>query len=337
MKHLVFKIVLVALALSLNNAYALNCGDRIASDITFEKDLECTNGYAALEVVNNNVTIDLNGFTLSGPTQLAGIQVVGYNKVTIQNGSVRGFWAGVNSSSSDRLSVNNVLFYQVGHGVAIHGGNEARVQDNQFIQTSSVSVSITVRDKSRTASQNLISGNEFYQTLGGVAICGHQADKNVIVDNLIWKSSNYAIHLNHSDRNQIYRNRILETTNTAAIRLNNSSYNHINDNSIREGGNSGISILADAGGACISGGFNSSLKNQITNNQLSDFTSAISLGLGVSTSTSRVEGNALLGNRISNSGIGINSRNDTRNNYGRDNQFEGTSPNVVDNGTNNRY
>ncbi len=337
MKYIVLKIVLVALTLSLNNAYALNCGDRIANDITFEKDLECTNGHTALEIVNHNVTIDLNGFTLSGPNQLSGFQIIGYDKVTIKNGSVKGFWAGINSSTADRLTVNNLTFYQVGHGVVIHGGNEARVHGNQFIQTRSTGISITVRDKLRTANENLISGNEFYKTLGGIAICGHQADKNVIADNLIWKSSNYAIHLNHSDRNQVYRNRILETTNTAAIRLNNSSYNHINDNSIREGDNSGISILAAAGGACLSGGFISSLKNQITNNQLSDFTTAINLGLGALTSTSRIEGNALLSNRITDSGVGIYSRNDTRNNDGRDNQFERTSPNVVDNGINNRY
>ena len=337
MKHHTLKILLVICALNMPAAYAVNCGDYVAANVVLTENLECTTGYTALEIVNHNVTIDLNGFTLSGPRELSGISVSGYDNLVVKNGSIKGFWAGVNSSRSEKLNVNNVTFYEVGHGVIIHAGNKARIQDNDFIKTTSSAVAISVRVKSATANQNLVSRNEFYRAAGGISICGNHADKNVISDNLIWKSSDYGIHLNHSDRNQIYRNRILETIDAAALRLNNSSYNEVNDNTIREGDGTGVSILGDAGGACLEDEFNSSVKNRFMRNQISDFSVAINLGLGGFRSARNVEGNGLLDNRITDSNIGIHSQTDTRGNYGRDNEFTNTTTPIIDNGVNNQY
>jgi parallel beta-helix repeat protein len=337
MKHHTLKILLFICALNMQIAYAVDCGDYIATNVVLKSNLDCTSGYTALEVVNHNVTIDLNGFTLSGPREMSGIHASGYDNVVVKNGSIKGFWAGINSSRADQLNVNNVTFYEVGHGVIIHAGNKARIQDNDFIKTTSSAVTISVRVKSGTANQNLISRNEFYRAAGGISICGSHADKNVISDNLIWKSSDYGIHLNHSDRNQIYRNRILETIDATAMRLNNSSYNEVKDNTIREGGGTGISILGNAGGACFEDEFNSSVKNRFMSNQISEFNVAVNLGLGGFRPARNVEGNGLLDNRITDSNIGIRSQTDTRNNYGRGTVFTNTSTPVIDNGVNNQY
>jgi len=335
--RLASQILLAICVLNIQIAYAVNCGDYVASNVVLTRNLECTTGSAALHVVNNNVTIDLNGYILSGSRELAGINVIGHHNLAVKNGSIKGFWAGINSSRSDKLNVRDVTFYEVGHGVVIHAGNAARIQDNDFIKTTSTAISIKVRYKDDTANQNLISRNEFYRAAGGISICGAQADKNVISDNLIWKSSDYGIALNHSDRNQIYRNRILESIDSTALRLNNSSYNEVNDNTIREGDATGITILGDAGDACLEREFSFSGKNRFQRNHVSNFSTAFNLGLGVFSSDRTVDGNGILNNRISDNNIGISLRSDTRNNYGRGNDFTNTSTPVADNGVNNHF
>lgn len=334
-KLLAALLILIIGASKMQTALAVNCGDYIAANVVLTADLECNTGYVALEVVNHNVTIDLNGFTLAGPSELAGISISGFDNVVVKNGSIKGFWAGINSFRSDKLNVDNVTFYEVGHGVIINGGNNARVQNNDFIKTTSSAVHIPVRTKFDTANQNLVSRNEFYRTAGGISICGSQANENVISDNLIWKSSDYGIHLNHSDRNKIFRNRVLETDSTA-LRLNNSSYNAVNNNTFREGERAGISILGNAGDACLDSGFGFSGKNYFTDNQITDFTTGVVLGLGLADQRN-VDGTRLVGNGITDNDTGILSQSDTRNNYGSNNDFTNTATSVIDFGLNNQY
>lgn len=323
-------------ALAVPTAHALSCGDNVAGTVVLTSNLNCNTGYVALEVVNHNTTIDLNGFTISGSRGLSGINVGEYHNLVVKNGALRGFWAGVNSTRSDNLLVDNVTFNEVGHGVIISAGNKARIQNNDFIKTSSNAIYINVRDRRFTANKNIINNNEFYQIPGAVSICGEQADYNIIANNLIWKSTDYAIHLNHSDRNRVYRNRVLETGDFSALRVANSSYNLVNDNSFQDGDHVGISVLGNAGGACLESTYLNSVKNRFEGNRVSGFTAGFSMGLGLGTSET-VIGNGLLNNRITDNDTGIYSRSDTRHNYGRDNNFSGTITPVIDLGVNNRY
>ena len=323
-------------ASNMQAALAVNCGDYIAANVVLTADLECDTGYVALEVANHNVTIDLNGFTLSGSSELAGISVNGFDNLVVKNGSIKGFWAGINGFRSDRLNVDSVTFYEVGHGVIINAGNNARVQNNDFIKTTGPAVFISVRSKFDSANQNLVSRNEFYRAAGGISICGSQADKNVISDNLIWKSSSYGIHLNHSDRNQIYRNRVLETIDSAALRLNNASYNTVKNNTFREGEHAGVSILGNAADGCLNSDFGFSGKNKLSENQISEFQTGVILGLGFADQRN-VDGTGIFANRITDNDIGIFSQSDARNSYGSDNNFTGTTRPVLDFGVNNRY
>lgn len=315
---------------------ALSCGDGVYGNITLTEDLHCDTGYVALEVFQSGVTIDLNGHTISGTSDLAGIQLIGYKNVSIKNGVIKGVWAGVNSTRSNYLSVSNMMFYEVGTGVIITEGNLGTVTGNDFININGNAVSLKVWDSARTANKNTISNNEFYRVGTGIQVCGDQADYNIISDNLIWKSRDRGIDLNAADRNSIEGNRILETSSGAGIRLNNASYNTFTNNSIQSGGHVALSILADAGGACLNTGAKRSVKNRAIGNLMSEFSTAIVMGLGVSSST-HVEGNGLLDNRIYNNTLGILFQSDTRSNYARDNDFSGTTTPVNDYGVNNYY
>ena len=316
-------------------SHAQNCGDYVSSDITFTADLHCTSGYTALEVIATGVTIDLNGFILSGSNALAGISTNGYDRLTVKNGSIKGFWAGVRTHRSNHLTVHDMTFYEVGLGVTIKEGTNGRIYRNDFIKTTSAAVHISNTDSKRTANNNAIFENEFYRAVTGINICGDQADNNTITDNLIWKSSDRGIDLNRSDNNTIKHNRIYDTTGSA-IRLNNASYNTLIGNSLRNGDHNGLSILADAGDACLNSGSTHSVKNQFTGNHAIEFQKGVLLGLG-STTAAQVIKNTITGNKLYDNQLGIKFETDAHSNDATGNAYTGSTIAVEDNGSGNSY
>ena len=125
-----------------NSAAALACGDLIATDVTFTSDLYCDSGWYALWVVADNVTIDLNGYTLAGkPTRRSrGIVVEGRSNVTIANGVLSGFAIGVYTSDSQNLIVADSTFIEHVIGVAVLSGRNADISRNKFIKMSNYGV-----------------------------------------------------------------------------------------------------------------------------------------------------------------------------------------------------
>ena len=68
----------------------------------------------AIIVICNDVTIDLNGFTISGPNSTenlygCGIFAVGRETVTIQNGKIWGFAIGINLSRDYEITLAPVI------------------------------------------------------------------------------------------------------------------------------------------------------------------------------------------------------------------------------------
>lgn len=337
MKHSFQSIRLLtglALATLFSHAHAVSCGDLLFSNTTLTSDLNCTSGYYALEIRNNNVTLDLNGYTLSGTSALAGVIVLGQNNVTIKNGVIKGFWAGVNTADSDNLNIFDNVFFDLGAGVIVSSGNNATVASNDFIFTTSHAVSIVNHVAGRTANGNQVLNNEFYETRVGVEICGSGADSNIIEDNFIWKSMDYGIHINHSHDNHIYGNAIRETGGTA-IRLNNASHNQMYGNSLRIG-NNGLSILAQAGGACTASSSVVSKLNEFRGNHSIGFNTGVILGLGTSGSM-LVYDNKINSNKIYDDNIGLFFNSDAHNNDGTGNAYSGTATPVIDYGSGNTY
>lgn len=333
-RTLILSLVLLSSIYS-HSSIALSCGDAVTSNVTLTADLNCTSGYRALEVFANNITINLNGFTLSGSSDLAGIYVSGYNNVTIRNGSIRGFWAGINTGRSDGLRVHSVTFYEVGSGVIVSQGNSSNIYDNDFIKTTSQAVYITNRSSALTASNHTINNNEFYRARIGIEICGDRADRNTLTNNLIWKSPDWGIHLNHSDRNVLNNNRVLETGG-AALRMNNSSYNRVEGNSFREGGHTGISLLAQAGDACLDSGPNASYKNLIRRNHAIGFSTGAVIGLGVN-NLGNVVKNYIVENKLYDNDTGIFFNRDAHYNNATGNAYQGTTTPISDIGVANSY
>ncbi len=335
-KQIILVILTIFITIVSKPTYAVSCGDFITSDTTLSADLHCTTGYYAIEIGANNVTLDLNGHTLSGTNDLAGVIVSGRKnvKVTGNGGVIKGFWAGINTSDSDFLQVNSTFFYNLGTGLIISSGNEATVKNNDFIKIAAQGVFIRNAVAGNHANKNTIINNEFYKSAVGIEVCGDDSDTNTIKDNLIWQSNYYGIHLSRSNNNIITNNEIIETTETA-IRLDDSSENQINGNSLRVG-RVGLEILADAGYGCLMTGPTTSTRNTFNGNHTFDFQTGLVIGIG-STTTPQVYKNDLRYNKLYDNILGIFFNNDAHYNNAKSNAYTGTTTPISDLGVSNVY
>ncbi len=116
-------LILCCLVLSLFLALRLNltgfmivenearCGklDRENSVYTLLKDIEFEG--TCFYVLANNITINLNGFNLSGKGEERGygIYVNGFNETSVINGRIRGFDTGIGFNNSFKARVENVI------------------------------------------------------------------------------------------------------------------------------------------------------------------------------------------------------------------------------------
>ncbi|MFC3192737.1 right-handed parallel beta-helix repeat-containing protein [Marinicella sediminis] len=317
-------------------AFAVSCGDVLTSNTTLTADLHCTTGWYALEIGADGVTLDLNGHSLSGTTDLAGVVVYGRSGVQIKGngGVIKGFWAGVNTADTSALNVSNVVFYDLGVGVVVSSGSDALIADNQFIYINAQGVFVANFVAGKEANNNVIDNNEFYESALGVELCGDDSDRNVISNNLIWKSWYYGIKVSRSDENTIHNNKVQDSYQTA-IRLDNASYNQLQSNSLRVG-DRGLEIYADGGSGCLHTGANRSFKNAFQGNHTIDFNSGIILGLGI-LSSSEVFKNQINNNKIYNNATGIFFNNDAHHNNAVGNAYTGTATPIVDVGVGNSY
>ncbi len=119
MKHLTVFLCLagaVAIALAVSAPVVeaqLECGAEIWENTKLTEDLDCSGldlgpWGAGLRIKGDNVTLDLGGHTIFGPTGGGG--VVAAIHTTIKNGTITGFAVGVNGNDAYDLEVKNLLF-----------------------------------------------------------------------------------------------------------------------------------------------------------------------------------------------------------------------------------
>jgi len=342
-----FIIIFIAISAP---TFAQNCGDVITSDVLLRSNLQCDDGYFIFDVQADNVTIDLNGYTLSGSPSITGILNQGYSNMTVKNGTIKGIGFGVIVSQSDTLRVDNMTFYETGNGVNFSKTDGAIISNNKFIRQSGVSVNLINNDVNYSTNNNRIENNEFYETTLGVRICGANADSNIVTNNLFWRSKSYAVQVETANRNVITNNRILESVLTP-IRLTSASYNRISDNTLigytRDNGlttPSGVLIFANSSEKCAGGGLISSVGNSITRNRISDFSIAVEVGTGYypihrffNLPSPYIRRNYLSLNSIIDNEIGIHFMVDAHQNSAPNNNYRGTALQVKNNGIGNTY
>jgi len=335
-KQIVFIFIAGFMSFYSHQSKALNCGDVITTNTALTADLHCDTGWYALEIGADNITLNLNGHTISGTNDLNGINVHHRNKVRIKGngGALKGFRAGISIVHSNLTQVWGTLFYDMEIGLWVSSSNDSHIEKNDFIYMESIGVFIANYEAGFSASRNTVHNNNFYKNYDAINLCGKSSIENTISNNLLWKSDRFGIHLTHSDQNIIKYNDILET-NEDAIQLDFSSYNQIISNTLK-GGRNGLEINAYSWGGCEESRNTHSIKNVYNGNHTFNFEVGIELGNG-HTKFSLVSSNSLNNNKIYNNQTGIIFNSEAHNNNATANAYTGTITPVVDSGVENSY
>lgn len=189
----------------------LGCGAEIAEDTTLRADLVCGVG-PALVVVADGVVLDLGGHTVAGPDvgpESAGIVLRGVRGVTVRNGTVQGFHAGVvidggAANVVENLTVqDNIGFHHgdLGDGIVINGSCENRIVANVVRRNGPFSgISLGPGAQANEIVGNTVVDNDMSdmgpeagtQTMG-IRIEGPSANRNRIADNTVVRNGSDGI------------------------------------------------------------------------------------------------------------------------------------------------
>ena len=108
------------------------CGDLVTSDLTLENDLLGCPG-DGLTVVADDVTIDLNGHTVSGLATGVGIASAGVSNLSISNGIISGFAEGINTFDGSNIFLGHLTVRDNTTGIRLDTGTRAVVSRNHII------------------------------------------------------------------------------------------------------------------------------------------------------------------------------------------------------------
>jgi len=115
-----------------------SCGATVTTDTTLDSDLTCTTT-PGLIIGADDITIDLNGFTLTGAacSSCHGIRNPSFDDITIKNGVVVGFEQGIRAEGGKGLTIKNIIVRDQTSSSAID------ILDSEDVKIKDVSISIT--------------------------------------------------------------------------------------------------------------------------------------------------------------------------------------------------
>lgn len=140
MKKVLISILALVLALGVALPMAtpvaashVSWGDTLIADTTLDSDL--TGSGTALIIGADGITLDLNGYTLSGDSTGYGVDNTGgYDDVTIKDGAIVGFGQGIRAEGASSLTLKDLSFSGDtggghGHVIDIRGGEAVVIKD----------------------------------------------------------------------------------------------------------------------------------------------------------------------------------------------------------------
>jgi hypothetical protein len=181
-------------------------------------------GLGGLVIATNNVTLDLNGFALSGTNAGTGIEVIpGLIDVMISNGIVQNWSVGISFNNTANVEVTNV-HVKGNFTVGIRGGAYGRIADCQVhgngsaanIQFS-VAISVTtsivencvVTDNFgpgiRAFTQSRIRNNYLSNNNAGIEVNGNA---NLVEENMVCNHNGLAFTILGTTANNVVKNNV---------------------------------------------------------------------------------------------------------------------------------
>jgi parallel beta-helix repeat protein len=246
------------------SAAHVTCGQTILVSTTLDGDVgPCTDG---LVIGANNVTLDLNGFTLRGTPAVGegpGVLVSGRTGVTVTNGTITQFDAGVAIEGGSGNTVTRTYLLgnrgggDFGEGVLVFNSTGNTITFNRIENNGPFGgISLLVADRNLVENNELINNNMAANNTSGIRLenIGQQSsDGNTIRRNVVQGSGLDGIQLfAGSDNNTISTNYVIGSNRDGITAFAGSSGNLIEGNQVHNNGfgpipGSGIFIRSQAG------------------------------------------------------------------------------------------
>ena len=193
----------------------LYCGAYVTHDVTLQHDIYgCVQG--GVTIAKSGVTVDLNGHTITGLGEGDGIAATGVSGVTIKNGSVVNFEAGL------RLT----------------GVQNSRVLDTRFSMNSDASAWIEGSTGNKFLRLTMTENGD-----GGFRLVG--SSKNRIAGSTVSGASDFGVGMEGlSSYNRLVRNKV--TLAGEGVKVDDGTGNRVFRNTLSYNGGAGVEVAGEA-------------------------------------------------------------------------------------------
>lgn len=220
----------------------IDCGDVIKSDIKLTSNLYCNSDGLIIQD-QNDLTIDLNGHTISGPGEKSskvGILIGQSNNVEVTgNGAIKNFQAGVLNIKSKNIKIVNTTFTGNELGVFNNEASDAEINNNS-LDLNSIGISSHSSDGLKILKNSLDSND-----LAGITF--QNSGESTISSNTVTGSVNGIFFDGQSSENDINANNVIENR---GVDMNNGNGLSIEENDNTFSDNNCITSVPD--GLCLS-------------------------------------------------------------------------------------
>lgn len=244
----------------------VSCGQTILVSTVLDSNVGPCSG-TGLIVAASNITLDLNGFTVSGGPEGEGgpgILLDGTTGVTVKNGTVTQFDAGVsieggsgNTVTGIRALDNRSSFGDYGDGIIMFRSNSNHITNNQVRNNGPYDGIGVLRGAFNVIDSNQITDNNQSTTnTAGVrlenqnlgAAGNFPSNDNVVTNNVVTNSGTFGIEVfAGGSRNQIASNQVFNSALDGIVVFAGSNNNLIEGNRLQGNRTNGIRIRAAQG------------------------------------------------------------------------------------------
>ncbi|HEV3363572.1 MAG TPA: right-handed parallel beta-helix repeat-containing protein [Acidimicrobiia bacterium] len=250
---LVALVVLAGLG-GVAGAHTRGCGDVITANEQLHNDIGPCPG-DGLVVRGSNITVDLNGHTISGQGglvvqhQAAGVRILGQSNVTVTNGTIRDFYHGVRvtQGSGNRVTAIQAVRNQGGNGIVLENSSDNVVAENVVVSNGRFagistfnSVSLPPGAARNIIRNNLVHTNAF---MGAHGVSLEHGGGHVVAGNKIVSSGRDGISLFGPVSDAAVTGNTVQSNARHGINVQNGSVgNLVQGNSVTRNGQMGILV-----------------------------------------------------------------------------------------------
>lgn len=222
------------------HAAPVSCGDILTENTVLTADLTCDSSTDALIIAADNVTLNLNGHTISGPgayaTPWAAIRVFRQSGVTIKNGAATGFQAGVVLDEAAGVTVTHLEAHHNDLGINLAGGGGHTIEKNVAHDNGRDGIRLGLSADNRIA-KNTVLENHYGITVADNS-SGNLVEKNDLVRNVAFGIAAFA----GATDTRIEKNYVVDTTWHGIHVTTGTTASTLEKNDVRTSGQDGIRV-----------------------------------------------------------------------------------------------